>query len=431
MKSNDSACSSGTTAERCDAELPDNPDCAPNYHFGMLLGVEDFRAEQGFHVGRMRRHQHFLHGTGVVAGYGVTFVAATTELRVAPGRAVDALGRDLVLERAQCVSLPLWWLEHRDDPDFHDVAAPDDATVDLDVWARYSCCLGSPVPAIAEPCAGDATDVAYSRICETVRLKLARTPAAPAGPSVGFHLLRLWLSLDVPRLDTDGKIVASDQWLLDRKAALHALAPAAQTTARSELLREVLARAVAETEPQIADPKPEEPEPCLLLARLRGVRIWKKADGWTATVGSVELGARDVLLPTSVLTDLLMSSDVAPLSGPVVIAGGATLTGSDVELVFDQPLASSSVIAGAFAVSEFVDAQGWKSFALAAVAYDESNAARPFVKLALDRAPAGKLVRTTVVGSGSTPLLARSLIPAGAVSPDGDGQNLSISILRG
>src|SRR6478609_1927040 len=202
MNLNDIGCSGLPAVERCAAELPDNPQCAPNYHFGMLLGVDDFRAEQGFHLGQLRRHQRLLHGAGVVAGYPVSFRAEGFELRVGPGHAIDALGRDLALDFAQCVSLPLWWLEHRGEDAFHDIATPDDATLDLDLMLCYASCLGSPVPAIAEPCAGDAADVAYSRACETVGLALVRTPAPVAGTGERpFHLLQMWLSLVGPRLD--------------------------------------------------------------------------------------------------------------------------------------------------------------------------------------------------------------------------------------
>ena len=111
MNANDTpglGCSGLPLIDRCAASLPDNPQCAPNYHFGMLLGVADLRAEQGFHVGRLRRHQRLLHGSGVVAGYPVHFDADDYELHVGPGYAIDALGRDLLLDSEQCVSLPKW-----------------------------------------------------------------------------------------------------------------------------------------------------------------------------------------------------------------------------------------------------------------------------------------------------------------------------------
>ncbi|HEY0824777.1 MAG TPA: hypothetical protein VGD76_13390 [Ramlibacter sp.] len=431
MKAND--CCGLAVMERCDAVLPDSPQCAPNYHFGMLLGVEDFRAEQGFHVGRLRRHQRLLHGSGVVAGYAVAYQADDMELRVGTGVAVDALGRDLVLDVPQCVSLPLWWIAHREEDAFRDIATPDDATLDLDVVACYSCCLGDPVPAIAEPCAGDAADVAYSRVCETVQLKLVRAPAAAAAFAPPFHLLRMWLGLAGPRTGNDGKLLPGDQWLADQYNALVALPSAEQARRRPALLREIIARAVAEEPPQPRAHEPDESDLCLPLARLRNVRLKLEAEGWKVTLDGVDLGVRETLLPSALLQQLLLA-EPAPqpaFAGPTVVHEGATLADDVVTLVFSQPLAQASVAQAAFLASEFVATEGWKPFTLAAPAYDDSDAARPRVRLTLDRVPAGELVRVTVIGTGSTPLLGATFIPAGAVTPTSEGRNLSTTISRG
>ena len=369
MKAND--CSGLPAMERCDAELPDSPQCAPNYHFGMLLGVADFRAEQGFHVGKLRRHQRLLHGSGVVVGYDVSYKPADQELRVGTGLAVDALGRDLVLEVPQCVSLPLWWLAHRDEDAFADIATPDDATLDLDVVVCYSCCLGNPVPAIAEPCAGSAADIAYSRICETVQLRLVRTPAVPVPEPP--------LALEVPDFDDED----------------------------------------------------DELTVCLTLARLRGLRLKLEPDGWKVTLGTPDMGVRKILLSTQRLQQLLLAEPVPQpaLAGPVVVPGGATLAGSTVTLVFSQALAPLS-IASAFLASEFDAVLGWRPFTPAPPVYDGTDPASPKVTLTLDRAPAGQRVRITVAGTGNTPLLGATLVPAGAATPAGEGRDLSTTILR-
>jgi len=129
-----STCSGLPAMERCAASLPDNPQCAPNYHFGMLLGVEDFQAEQGFHVGRLRRHQRLLHGAGIVAGFPVAYDAGSFELRVGPGYAIDVLGRDLWLDGERCVNLALRWDKHRADEAFDDVE-PGVTEFELDIVA--------------------------------------------------------------------------------------------------------------------------------------------------------------------------------------------------------------------------------------------------------------------------------------------------------
>ena len=152
-----------TASSRCDARLPDNPACAIHYHFGMLLGVEDFRTEQGFHVGRLRRHQRALHGDGVIEGYDVAFDATLAELRVGAGYAIDPHGRDLEMLADQCLGLPAWWLKHRDDDDFLDVADKDNVTFDADVQLCYAGCLSRPVPSIADVCAQGQRHITFCR----------------------------------------------------------------------------------------------------------------------------------------------------------------------------------------------------------------------------------------------------------------------------
>ena len=433
-------CSGVPVIDRCAARLPDNPQCAPNYHFGMLLGVADLRAEQGFHVGRLRRHQRLLHGSGVVAGYPVRFDDKIFELHVGPGYAIDALGRDLLLDSEQCVSLPKWWEKHSGDDEFDDLESVKDVHFDLDVVVCYGSCLDQPVPAIAEPCAGSAADIAYARLCETARLALHRHVDAAAAAQPGpYHLLQRWLGLATVATDAEGQPLPAEQWLSDGIAAVQALPAAEQGAARAALLREIGARAVADTSPFAPLPEADESNEsneedlCLTLARLREVHVWQDANGWQATIGSVELGARSTLLPTSLLQLLLLADPppAAAVAGAVVVANGATLTGSDVKLVFSQQLAAASVQAAAFAASEYVDDEGWKTFTPAAPVYDEGNPAQPAVTLTLDRAPAGSRLRITVVGSGSTPLLGANLVPAGAPSADSDGRTLTSTIFRG
>lgn len=424
-------CDCAAGEDRCAAVLPDNPACGTHFHFGLLLGVDEFRTEQGYHLGRARRHQRLLHGHGVVAGFALAFDAALQELRVAPGFAVDALGRDLALERPQCLSLPRWWLQQRDDDEFGDVPNQDDATLDLELVARHGSCLSHPVPAIADPCAGarGSIDVAYARICETVRLELRRArPAAPA--RVSHRLLRVWLGLEPAGED--------EAWLLARYAALLALPAAEQPAARAALLREVLARAVAAEgiAPPSLPPENDDDGLPLLLARLPGVHLVLTDDGWQTHVPEIVLADRPLLLPTALLQSLIVAEPApqTPAAGPVVQPGGATLdatgAGTEVRVVFNQPLEPASVRPEVLVVSEFVPGSGWAGFALDAT-LDNHAAAGPTVTLGLDRTPdPAALLRLTVVGNGAEPLLGHTLVAAGAPHPGADGRLQSVAIER-
>ncbi|WP_028445922.1 hypothetical protein [Chitinimonas koreensis] len=426
-------CGCQGSCDACAGSLPDAPDCAINYHFGMLLGVEDFRVEQGFHVGRLRRHQRALHGSGVVYGYGVEFDAARRELKVAPGYALDRRGRDLELAEAQCLGLPAWWEKHRDDDDFLDLADKDNATFDAEVVLCHGSCLSRPVPAIADPCAGDGSPgIAYSRICERPVLSLRRArPPAPAGvPS--YRLLRVLLGLAAAE--------AGDAWLAERQADIAALPPGERAAATEALWRTVLTRAAIETG-ATADAAPasdlaEDDDGCLVLARLGGLHLFRDAEGWqVALADPPDPDHRATLLPTEVLQALLLRPGVA---GPAVdtaeaVAGGprvvaASWSSDSVTLDFDLPLAPPSVAAPAFTVTAY-GPTGWTATPLAAAPPVYADAERR-VTLTLAAAPAAdtERLRITVRGSGPTPLLGADLTPAGAPAADRDGLDLSTQV---
>lgn len=285
-----SGCLNTADSLRCDATLPDNPACTLNVHFGMMLGVDELRTEQGFHIGRSRRHQRLLHGVGVVAGYPLSFDEETFDLRVGPGFAVDALGRDLALEVDQCVNLVQWWLKHQQDEAFDDLASLDDATIDLDVRVCYSTCLSSPVPAIAEPCAGNASDIAYSRVCETVTLLLRR---------------------HVPPVDAPTPVPADPNVDPSPGPGVPPIGEAAKTHAALALL-------LSQIDTTLPDPI-DTADLCLPLGTLRDVHLKKDADGWHATLGDIDLGTRPLLLSTGALQQLLL-----PLLGQAPPSGSAS-----------------------------------------------------------------------------------------------------------
>lgn len=85
----------------------------PFYATGMLLGADDFLDEQTYHRGRLAQALGFITGGGTLAGLSVTHAPATAttaeEIRVAPGVAVDRLGRLVEVARPACLRLARWW----------------------------------------------------------------------------------------------------------------------------------------------------------------------------------------------------------------------------------------------------------------------------------------------------------------------------------
>ncbi len=188
-------CGCGGTAHATgDGMLPANPYTALQYHFGMLLGVDDLETAQAYPRGKIRLHNAWLHREGVVWGLDVAF-NKRRELAVKPGLALDAAGHELHLDATACVDLGKWYDKHKDDEGFTFLSS-ETGTVQFDVHvvARFRACLARPVPSIADPCAGAESDAAFSRVNESVEL-LLRPGKAPA-KDLGYHRLRILFSLE-------------------------------------------------------------------------------------------------------------------------------------------------------------------------------------------------------------------------------------------
>jgi hypothetical protein len=186
------------------------------YATGMLLDAQDFVDEQTYHRGRLARALALLGGGGTVAGLEVKYRAAAAqrpeEIEVAPGVAIDALGRLVEIQRPACLRLAVWFEGERalDDGDTLRRAAlgglerfaspraraagalPARALV-ADVYVRFVACERGLTPSFA---AGpfDALDaVTASRVRDAYELHLVpRTDGLddgfsglpPAGPDL-------------------------------------------------------------------------------------------------------------------------------------------------------------------------------------------------------------------------------------------------------
>jgi len=121
------------------------------YFTGQLLSAEDLRDEQSYLLDRLRRHNRFLHGWGVVSGLEVK-VDNATDIEVAPGIAIDCAGNELVVPSTLRLVIP---------------SGADRFYVSLTYAERL---LGAvPVP---------NGDPEFSRIQESVALDLSLTNAA-------------------------------------------------------------------------------------------------------------------------------------------------------------------------------------------------------------------------------------------------------------
>lgn len=417
---------SAAPSERCDTSLPERPYAAVHYHYGMLMGVDDFVADQAYHRGKMRLHAAWLHGSGVVWGLGVTADPERGEIRVAPGLAVDGAGRELHVDVTQCLHVGRWLDAHRDDAGFAFTESGDTLTFDAQVVLRHRACLMQPVPAVLDTCAGTQTTTAYARLYETVELALVpgRTPA----PAVPGRLLRVLLGLEAPRSDADGKPLPDDAAALELRAGIAAapvatrLAVAARACHRLAV-RESLAAAAGAVDADVeADLFPAGAPVGIVLADLPGVALKRAGGSWTLEAATADNEARAVLLSTATL-----QSTLCALSGAASVVDGAPIgprvakaerTGAIVGLVLDAPLEPGSVATSAFRASRFA-AGGWSEIGIDAVAVASDGLS---VSVTLAEDPGGSVFRFVALGTGAQPLLGINHLPlAGdtASRPDG------------
>jgi hypothetical protein len=95
------------------ADATGTNDCPPglqrvNYFAGVLLGADDFTAEQDYFRGKIHRHNRVLHGAGVVTGLGVALerTGSTARVVIAPGLAFSARGEEIEVRAPTSLPLP-------------------------------------------------------------------------------------------------------------------------------------------------------------------------------------------------------------------------------------------------------------------------------------------------------------------------------------
>jgi hypothetical protein len=303
------------TAAGCAAivPLPAQPYVALHPHYGMLLGVADFEAEQAYHRGKQRLHNAWAHGWGVLWGLGVSVDTAKGEVAVAPGLALDGRGRELHNDLAQCVNVARWFEAHRDDAGFE--FTDDNGTIGFDahVRIRHHACLTAPVPALADSCSNNASGTAYSRVFETVQIDLV--PGLAPARTHRNHLLRVLAGLDEARTDDDGNVLPDDQAALDARAAIAAAAAADRIATAAAAMHDIAVLDGLAEQTAGADDLDDADDPqaslfpaagpvTLALADLQGVTLTPGDGGATLAITAVDNRVRSVLLPTATLQSL-------------------------------------------------------------------------------------------------------------------------------
>ncbi len=155
---------------------PPDPRRHVAYIQGMLLGVEDFRAEFDYHAGRGRWLARDAAGYGTFAGLavGIRRTAEGPEVTVAPGAAVTPSGQLVCVGTTQCAALNEWVAAHRAVIEGMLGSPPGDLQVH--VVLAYSDCLVDERPVPGDPCRSDDDLMAPTRVLDDFVLELRLTP---------------------------------------------------------------------------------------------------------------------------------------------------------------------------------------------------------------------------------------------------------------
>jgi hypothetical protein len=154
-----------------------------HYFPRQLLTADDMRVEQDYFLQKQRRHNRFLHGSGVVCGLNV-IAAATTELplqiQISPGYALGPLGDEIYL--SDLLFLDLATCGRRTDtedcqPASTFTADPKKEKEQLFVAIKYHACQTRPVRVMPMGCGCDESSCEYSRIRDSFEVScLAKNP---------------------------------------------------------------------------------------------------------------------------------------------------------------------------------------------------------------------------------------------------------------
>jgi hypothetical protein len=412
---------------------PDSPFTALRYHFGMLLGVDDFTTEFAYHRGKMRLHDSWLHGSGLIWGLDVELVDDKREIAVEPGLALDPAGRELHLDVRCCMDIAAWFDEHADDVETRTNA---DGSIEFDgrVELAFCACGTRPVPAIAGPCEGADVDTAYSRTYETVAIRFVPELAEPV--PAPYPRLRLLFGLDdgVPAdLDDRADVLAA-------RAEVLALAPEAQP---GRLLEHFRVFADLDTAAMLPASEPDSErrlsyagtdDEGVVLANVTGIRLEGSTGNWTLTGWTLDRTPRRAHVATRTIEELLcgriLSGGASPGGnggggggGGAVDAGGPRVTNAELDrtgrkitITLDKPLEPQSVGHDAFRVSRLEG--GWEPLKVRSSDPSEDGLS---VEVTLTKDPGTVLVRFIARGTGQVPLLGADHVPlaGGADSPPG------------
>lgn len=151
-----------------------------NFTTGMVLGVEDYRAEFAYHSARDQWIMREAGGNGTLAGLEVSAEedgANGPRIRVSTGSAAAPSGQLICVARDQCASINAWLATKEVADKVTAIASQnaDPSKARLSLWLTlcYVDCPALPVPIPGQPCRSEEDLMADSRVMDDYQLALS------------------------------------------------------------------------------------------------------------------------------------------------------------------------------------------------------------------------------------------------------------------
>lgn len=409
--------SSIISGETCANEgiLPADPFTSLQLHFGMLLGVDDLETLAANPRGKTRLHQAWLHREGVVWGLGLEMVRERGELKVKPGLAVDACGRELHVDVDQCVNLGRWFARHEADPNLTRTTADGITTFSAHVVLRFRACLTRAVPAMSDSCDRQELDTAYSRAYELAEVLLV--PNTWEVKPLPYPRLRIFFGLAEPRPNEDASGPRQeDVDIVTRRQQIRSAAPETQAALVLAAFREYAAADAIEMTPaSLPAPKrtlfPEGDDTLLFLGDVVDINVEQVAGEWRFAGAELarpvlNMNARPTHVASATVQELICGTGIelaADAGGPQILPETVAVTATTATLTASAPLLAASVKARGFALTTLDATNGWTN-----VPINDATVAGAVITLTLGGPPpqSGRLYRLIARGTGEAPLLA-------------------------
>lgn len=145
-----------------------------NFFPRQLITADDLNQEQRYHREKLREHNRFLHGWGVVCGCDAQLVggdtATTSQVRICPGYIVTPQGDPIWIRSEAVFDVATCFVESRDPCALSRPCPPVTfrAIVDSTLYlaVRYAECKTRPVRVAPNGCSCDDAECEYSRIVD-------------------------------------------------------------------------------------------------------------------------------------------------------------------------------------------------------------------------------------------------------------------------